>query len=170
MWKSSLFTLASGSADFFWPLVLRGIGLGLLFVPLTNLALADLPMEKIPNGTGLFNLTRQLGGSIGIALAATALTRFRALARGDLLARVTGFDPAVRERLDQLTQGFQARGMPLDLARHQAVSALDRIVTGQAMMISFERLFLLFGFSLALGLPLLLLMRQRAPARAIDVH
>ena len=71
MWKHGHFTMQSGMADFFWPLIFRGVGLGLIFVPLTNLALADLPMSKIPNGTGLFNLMRQLGGSVGIAVSAT---------------------------------------------------------------------------------------------------
>ena len=170
MWKSSLFTLASGGHDFFWPLIFRGIGMGLLFVPLTNLALADLPMEKIPNGTGLFNLTRQLGGSVGIALAATTLTRIRTLARGDLLGDVSAYDPVARGRLDQLAAGFQARGLPLETARTQAIAALDRMVTGQAMMISFERLFIMFGFALALGLPLLLLMRHRGRTATVDAH
>jgi len=67
--------------DFFWPLIFRGVGLGLIFVPLTNLALADLPMSKIPNGTGLFNLMRQLGGSVGIAISATLVQRFTAIHR-----------------------------------------------------------------------------------------
>ncbi len=86
MWKHAHFTTDSGMPDFFWPLILRGVGLGLIFVPLTNLALADLPMSKIPNGTGLFNLMRQLGGSVGIALSATLVQRFQAIHRVDLIA------------------------------------------------------------------------------------
>src|SRR5213594_4910149 len=79
MWKHAHFTTDSGMADFFWPLIFRGVGLGLIFVPLTNLALADLPMSKIPNGTGLFNLMCQLGGSVGIAISATLVQRFTAI-------------------------------------------------------------------------------------------
>ncbi|HUK61677.1 MAG TPA: MDR family MFS transporter, partial [Dongiaceae bacterium] len=56
MWQWSHFTTQSGYGDFFWPLIVRGVGLGLVFVPLTNLALAELPMDRIPAGTGLFNL------------------------------------------------------------------------------------------------------------------
>ncbi len=170
MWKSSLFTLASGTGDMFWPLIFRGVALGCIFVPLTNLALAGLPMEKIPNGTGLFNLTRQLGGSVGIALAATTLTRIRTMVRADLVANVTEYDPIARGRFDQLAQAFQARGATLQVARQQAAALLDRMTTGQAMMISFERLFIMFGFSLALGLPLLLLMRRRAAVARVDAH
>ena len=83
MWKHAHFTTDSGMSDFFWPLIFRGVGLGLIFVPLTNLALADLPMSRIPNGTGLFNLTRQLGGSVGIALSATLVTRFANIHRSE---------------------------------------------------------------------------------------
>src|SRR5439155_1438270 len=85
MWKHAHFTTDSGMSDFFWPLIFRGVGLGLIFVPLTNLALADLPMSKIPNGTGLFNLMRQLGGSVGIAISATLLQRFQAIHRAELI-------------------------------------------------------------------------------------
>src|SRR5881396_3244054 len=99
MWKHAHFTTESGMSDFFWPLILRGVGLGLIFVPLTNLALADLPMSRIPNGTGLFNLMRQLGGSIGIAISATLVQRFTAIHRADLIANVTQFSEVTRERL-----------------------------------------------------------------------
>src|SRR5947207_11042757 len=108
MWKHSHFTTESGFHDFFWPLIFRGVGLGLIFVPLTNLALADLPMSKIPNGTGLFNLMRQLGGSVGIALSARLVQRFTAIHRGDLMASVTAYAEATRERLPQITNALIA--------------------------------------------------------------
>src|SRR5207249_10484477 len=110
MWKHAHFTTQSGMADFFWPLIFRGVGLGLIFVPLTNLALADLPMSRIPNGTGLFNLMRQLGGSVGIALSATLVQRFTAIHRADLAANVTLYSEATRERLGAITQALVARG------------------------------------------------------------
>src|SRR5437899_575733 len=96
MWKHAHFTTESGFHDFFWPLVLRGVGLGLVFVPLTNLALAELPMSKIPNGTGLFNLMRQLGGSMGIALAATVVARMESVNRAVLMEHVTPYNDAAR--------------------------------------------------------------------------
>src|SRR5467141_3666886 len=104
MWKHAHFTTDSGMSDFFWPLIFRGVGLGLIFVPLTNLALADLPMSKIPNGTGLFNLMRQLGGSVGIALSATLVQRFTAIHRADLITNVTPYSEATRERIAAITQ------------------------------------------------------------------
>src|SRR6266571_2813275 len=160
MWQMSRFTTLSGHDDFFWPLVWRGAGLGLIFVPLTNLALADLPMDRIPNGTGLFNLMRQLGGSLGIAMSATLLDRFQTLNHARLAERVTRFSDVARERLAGLTGTLIARGVPPAVADLRALAMLDGQVRRQAMMLAFERLFLLFGWGFAVALPLLLLMRK----------
>ena len=167
MWKHAHFTTESGFPDFFWPLIFRGVGLGLIFVPLTNLALADLPMSRIPNGTGLFNLMRQLGGSVGIALSATLLQRFTSIHRADLAANVTQYSEAARERIAAITQALIGRGDLPALAQTKAIGFVNGIVTTQAMMLSFEQLFLLFGTAFVLSLPLLLLMhRSRGPAAA----
>jgi len=160
MWKHAHFTTESGFHDFFWPLIFRGVGLGLIFVPLTNLALADLPMAKIPNGTGLFNLMRQLGGSVGIALSATLVQRFTAIHRGDLMASVTPYSEATRERLAQITNALIARGELPAIAQTKAVGFLNGVVTQQAMMLSFEQLFLMFGAVFVFSLLLLPLMHK----------
>lgn len=160
MWMHSHFTTQSGQSDFFWPLILRGIGLGLVFVPMTNLALADLPMEQIPQGTGLYNLTRQLGGSIGIAVTATLVSRFRGENYAALSEHVSRYGEATRERLAMITQGLIARGMPASIAETQAIGIIQRQVMGQAAMLSYERIFLMFGMGMVLALPLLLLMRK----------
>src|SRR6266571_3052767 len=169
MWKHAHFTTESGMSDFFWPLIFRGVGLGLIFVPLTNLALADLPMSKIPNGTGLFNLMRQLGGSVGIALSATLVQRFSAIHRADLMQNVTAYSFATEARLAAIQQGLIAQGTPLSQAPEKALMVLNGLVTRQALMLSFEQLFLLFGSCFVLSLPLLLLMHKpkRMPGAAM---
>jgi MFS transporter, DHA2 family, multidrug resistance protein len=159
MWQHAHFTTASGMADFVWPRVIAGVGLGLVFVPLTNLSIADLPMDAIPNGTGLFNLTRQLGGSVGIALSATLLQRFEKVNRAALATHVTAFSPAARARLTGIMSAMIAKGTPSGVAWSKAVAVVNGQVTGQAMMLSFERLFLVFGVVFLVALPLLLLMR-----------
>jgi DHA2 family multidrug resistance protein len=160
MWQMSHFTTLSGRPDFLWPMIWRGVGLGLIFVPMTNLALAELPMAKIPNGTGLYNLLRQLGGSVGISISATLLSRFGTTQRAILAEHLTRFDDATRERLAGLTHAVIARGVLPANAEAEALSMLNAEVTRQAMMLSFERLFLLFGIGFALATPLLLLMRK----------
>ena len=70
-WMLSHLGPQTGADMFFWPLVVRGVGLGLIFIPLTTLTLVDLTGRDIPQGTGLSNMIRQLGGSFGVALMAT---------------------------------------------------------------------------------------------------
>ncbi len=160
MWKHAHFTTDSGMADFFWPLIFRGVGLGLIFVPLTNLALADLPMSKIPNGTGLFNLLRQLGGSVGIAISATLIQRFQAIHRADLIANITQYSVATRMRLAGIMARLASEGTPAALLQPKALRILDGLVNAQALMLSFDQLFMLFGASFVLSLPLLLFMKR----------
>jgi len=160
MWMHGHFTTESGQGDFFWPLILRGVGLGLIFVPMTNLALAELPMEKIPNGTGLYNLTRQLGGSIGIAVTATLVSRFRGQNYAALSEHVSRYGEATRERLAMITQAMIAKGTPAPVAETKAIALIQGQVMRQAAMLSYEHLFLMFGIGMGLTLPLLLLMRR----------
>ena len=93
-WKLSLITSQSGADDFFWPLILRGIGLGMMFVPLTTLTLAELSSHELPQGAGLYNFFRQLGGSFGIAAIATLVTRYTTQFRAMLGEHVTTNEPA----------------------------------------------------------------------------
>jgi len=164
MWQWSHFTTESGYGDFVLPLIVRGVGLGLVFVPLTNLAVSGLPMTKIAAGTGLYNLTRQLGGSIGIALGATLLPRFTSMARAPLAAGVSSLGEVSRERVATLTRAMIAKGAPPGVAELKALALLDLAVTKQATMLAFEHIFLLFGFAFLVALPLLLLMRPRSGA------
>src|SRR6185295_5921183 len=111
-------SLASGQADFFWPLIWRGFGMGLLYVPLTTLALSDLRGKDIHQGTGFTNMMRQLGGSFGVALMATYVQHRAWFHRQDLLTHVTAYDAPVRERLAMMTEGFMRSGSsPVEAAR-----------------------------------------------------
>src|SRR5262249_23041734 len=172
MWQWSHFTTQSGADDFFWPLIVRGVGLGLVFVPLTNLAISGLSMDRIPAGTGLFNLTRQLGGSIGIAASATFLPRIISQARAALATNVSRYGEISSERLAAMTKTMIARGASPGVAEAQAIQLLDSAVQRQATMLAFTRIFLLFGFAFLLALPLLLFMRRRtgAPASTGPAH
>ncbi|HKO15381.1 MAG TPA: DHA2 family efflux MFS transporter permease subunit [Gemmatimonadaceae bacterium] len=159
MWQLSLMTIDSGPHEMFWPLILRGVGLGLIFVPLTNASMAELKMAQLAQGTGMFNLTRQLGGSLGIAIMATLLTRFTTVSKALLLEHVTTTDPTSLARVDQLTRGLMARGMNPLLAKQQALLVLDRQISAQASVLAFSRIYVLSGIILCCSLPLLLLFR-----------
>jgi len=171
MWQWSHFTLQSGGSDFFWPLIVRGVALGMVFIPLNNLAVSELPMTQIGAATGLYNLTRQLGGSIGIALSANAIARFGAQARAALAAHLPANDPTVLARVDTIARGLAARGTPPAQAHEAALRTLAGLVQAQALMLAFERIFILFGVAFLLAVPLILSLRWRPGAQpAAEAH
>ena len=163
MWQLSHITIQAGTRDFFWPLIWRGLGLGLMFVPLTNITLADLSPRELPTGAALSVFFRQLGGSFGVAAMATLLTRFAAQAHAVLSEHVTAYDPISRERLSMLTNGFMSRGMDAQSARQMALTALDRQLMGHANVIAFSKVYVLSGLILLACVPLLLFVKNTTP-------
>ena len=159
-WQLAHVTSLSGRQDFFWPLIFRGVGLGLMFVPLTTVTLAELTPQELPQGTGLYNFFRQLGGSFGIAGIATLLARYTAQLRQVLGDHIVAGDPVAMTRLNALTNAMVARGADIWTARQRALMLIDRQLTAQASVIAYSRIYVLSAL-LILGLiPLLLLVRQ----------
>lgn len=159
-WELSLITGASGSGDFFWPLILRGVGLGLMFVPLTTITLAELSSHELPHGTGLYNFFRQLGGSFGIAGISTLIIRFTAENRANLVQHVSASDPATLARLQMLTHGFMSRSVDFWTAQRRALAVIDGEVMRQASVIAYSRIYVLSALVILVLIPLLLLVRQ----------
>jgi DHA2 family multidrug resistance protein len=159
-WRLSLITGESGAGDFFWPLVLRGVGLGMMFVPLTTITLAELSHDELPQGTGLYNFFRQLGGSFGIAGIATMLTNYTAQYRAVLAEHLTTADPVTLGRLEMLTRGMMARGADDFTARARALQLMDRGLMGQASVMAYSRIYVLSAIIMLALIPLLLLVRK----------
>jgi len=170
MYMLSVLTFDAGARDMFWPLIWRGVGLGLIFVPLTNATMADLKTAKLAQGTGMFNLTRQLGGSLGIAIMATLLTRFTTVQKSVLTEHIVAGAPDTQYRLGVLAQGLMARGASALTAHQQALALLDRQVQVQASLMSFSRIYLLSGFLLVAALPLLFLFKTGRGRGSFGVH
>jgi DHA2 family multidrug resistance protein len=159
MWLHFHFTLDIGMHDLLWPMILRGVGLGLIFVPLTQVAVADLRPQQLAQGTGLFNLSRQLGGSFGIAVAATLLTRFTEQSREALRTHLSVAEPATASWLQGVTNGMLRLGGTLEQAQQRAYELLDLKLYQQASVIAFEKVFLIMGCTFVAALPLLLVFR-----------
>ena len=159
MWMHYHFTTEIGMHDLFWPMILRGVGLGLIFVPLTNAAVATLSPARIPQGTGLFNLSRQLGGSMGIAVTATLIRHYSEQSRTALAAHVTDSGTTVRNWMAGTTHMFQHMGQTANEAAQHALALMDHLVGRQASVLAFEKIFLLMGITFTAALPLLLLFR-----------
>jgi len=159
-WKLSLITGESGTHDFFWPLILRGLGLGLMFVPLTTITLAELSTTELAQGTGLYNFFRQLGGSFGIAGISTLVTRYTAQTRAMLVEHVSNYGASTVTRVEMLTRGMMAQGADFLTARRRALALLDHQLMGQASVIAYGKIYVLAALIILLLIPLLLLVRQ----------
>lgn len=155
-WK---FTLAIGLHDTVLPVILRGIAMGLVFVPLTGMTVAELKPQQMAQGTGLFNLSRQLGGSIGIAAAASLVTHFTERARDGLLAHLDPSDPRVAGWLQQVTAGMMSHGASLAEATQRAQALLSMRLQQQAALLSYDKIYLTMGIVFTCALPLLLIFR-----------
>jgi len=151
----------TGSDELFWPLLWRGAGTVMMFLPLSLAALGSLPKQDIAAGSGFYNLTRQLGGSLGIAILTTLLTQRQAFHRAILLEHVSLYDPATVQRLNLLSGAFEGRGSDAATAQQQAVSILSQTVSAQALILSFEDIFWVVGIAFLVSLPLLLLLDGR---------
>ena len=159
-WMLSKMGPQSGAGTFFVPLVVRGVGLGLIFIPLTTLTLVDLEGRDIPQGTGLSNMIRQLGGSFGVALMATFIERRTAFHRSVLADKVNAFATAAQQRMEGLTHLFLSKGDAPALAHQKALGMLNAGVGRQASLLSFLDTFYVIGFFFLICIPLLLLFKS----------
>ncbi|MBS1662684.1 MAG: DHA2 family efflux MFS transporter permease subunit [Bacteroidetes bacterium] len=172
-WRMSRLDLDAGSGDFYVPLIWRAVGIAIMTVPLSTLAVSGLELKDIPQGTALNNMMRQLGGSFGIAMVNTYLTRRSAVHRTDLVSGITAGNPQVVERLNGYTRFFQSKGAGLFDAQHQALGLLDAGVVRQTSALSFGDTYLLIGSIFLVSLPLLLLSsrgRGKKPVVALADH
>jgi DHA2 family multidrug resistance protein len=160
MLRLSRITGESGGGDFFWSLIMRGVGLGMMFVPLTTITLAELTPRELPQGTGLYNFFRQLGGSLGIAAIATMLSHYTAQFRAILAEHIAVGDPVTMSRVDMLTRALVARGADMWTARQRALEILDRQLMAQASVIAYSRIYVLSAALILALIPLLLLVRH----------
>jgi DHA2 family multidrug resistance protein len=155
--------LTAGSSDFFWPIILRAIGLSLMAIPLTQLAVSGLPPRDIPQGVALNNMMRQVGGSFGIAFINTYLDRRTAVHRLDLVSRLAAGYPATTSRLHQIAQGLIARGMSPGEAPHRALAALEGIIGRQASLLSYLDGYRLVALICVSCLPLIFIAGKPRP-------
>jgi DHA2 family multidrug resistance protein len=159
LWLSQL-NLQAGYWDIFWPQLLQGTGMALTFVPLTTVTMQAIKPERMGNAASLFNLMRNIGGSVGIAVTGTLLTRQRQTVATVLGERLTIYDPKTTSMLAQLKAGFMARGVDAVTATERAYVVLHGMLLQQASMVSFVWLFRLLGGIFLLLLPLIFIMRR----------
>lgn len=163
----------TGTTSLFWPLILRGLSSVLMFLPLTLATLGGIPKKDVAAASGFFNLTRQLGSSIGIAVLTTMLARQEAFHRAVLVEKATLFHTPTLARLNMMAAGFDSRvGDPV-ANQHRALTALDRIVDGQAGLLAFGDIFFYVAAIFFVSLPLVFLLgagKKQDPALLAETH
>lgn len=174
---------STNTGSLFWPLILRGLGSVMMFIPLSLATLGDLPKKDLTAGSGFYNLTRQLGSSIGIALITTALAHREALHRAVLVEKLVSpgggptnqfrmFGGALASRLQLFDFSFIFHSGDPVRAQHQALALIDRAVGSQALLLSFADVFTYVAVAFVATLPLLLLLGKgrKRTAAAVAAH
>ncbi|MNX93888.1 Multidrug export protein EmrB [compost metagenome] len=139
----SLATVESSRAFYLWTLVWRGLGLGLVFSPLSAIALAGVPPHLRSQATGIFNLTRQLAGTVGIAVMSTLLTTRTTFHMQALGQTMSGQNPATRATLAGLRESLLAHGFAPDRAAQAAFALVAKAAGQQVTVQSFSDLYLI---------------------------
>jgi len=160
-----------GSDQLFWANVVRAIGQALAFAPLSMMATAGIEAENAGSASALFNMMRNLGGAVGIAILQTFLTKREQYHSNVLTPSVSLFEQATRTRLDQLTQYFINHGVtdPADAA-HRAFVAIGGVVQKQAFILAFSDTFYLMGAALLVGLVAVLFLKKAGHFSAGAAH
>jgi DHA2 family multidrug resistance protein len=159
-WQFGQMNLNAGYWDLFWPQFIQGFGLGLIFVPLTTISMGRVPRESMGNATSLFNLMRNIGGAVGIAVITMLNTRYQQRYINVLGSHVAQGDPATERWFGSLRSMFLGTGSGPGLADQRAYGAIFGLVQQQAAMRAFLDIFKLVTAVFLLMIPLLLLMRK----------
>ncbi|MBC7557025.1 MAG: DHA2 family efflux MFS transporter permease subunit [Chryseobacterium sp.] len=168
-WGYKILTPDTGKDAFFWMLIVRGMGLGMLFIPITSLALSTLKGQEIGQGAAFSGMMRQLGGSFGIAAITTFMANKNVSYASDLANKLDANSLMVQQRLIGMKNMFISKGMTPDVALQSAYQALRYNVTKQAAVLSYMEVFLYLGLLFLICIPFILFVKERKTKTKIDL-
>jgi MFS transporter, DHA2 family, multidrug resistance protein len=170
IWMGQI-NLNAGYWEIFWPQLIQGAGLALLFVPLTTVSMNTISQARMGFATSMFNLMRNIGGSVGIAITSTILQRQGKVVATQLGEHISATDLTTQAFYTQMVNGFIAAGSDAVTASAQALRAMQGLLLREASMVSFVMLFRLLGVVFLLMIPLVFIMRRpKGRAAPVDVH
>jgi DHA2 family multidrug resistance protein len=152
----------TGETQLFWPLIIRGAGTVMMFLPLSLATLGPVPHKDMPAASGFYNLTRQLGGSIGIAVLTTLVSQRAFFHRAMMLEHISLYNKVSLDRLQILTGAFMSKGADQPSARKEALKVISGSISQQSAIMAFNDIFRVVGFAFIFSLPLLLLMGKNS--------
>jgi len=160
MFDLSGLNLNAGYWDIFWPQVFQGVALSFLFIPIMAAGVSHISKEKMGNATSIFNLMRNIGGSFGIALMTTFLTRRNQFHQNHLVSNITIYDSETRQMLQGMVAWFQFQGADAYTASQRALAALYGLVQRHAAMLSFVEAFWIMGVLFLAMVPFVVFLRK----------
>jgi DHA2 family multidrug resistance protein len=160
LFQLSQLNLNAGYWDIFWPQLIQGAAVALVFVPLTTATMDPIPKEEMGNATSLFNVLRNVGGSVGIAVSDTFLFRREQIHTARLVGHVNPYNPQAVSMIQGMLSTMTADGSDTVTALQQAYRAMFGMVERQAAMLSFVDTFRMMGLVFLLLLPLLIFMKR----------
>jgi DHA2 family multidrug resistance protein len=169
-WLNVWLTADTGMDQLVIPQLVRALGQPLIFIPLSSVAMAGIVGAEAAGASAMFNMMRNLGGSLGIAAIATLLTRreqFHFLRLGESVSLLSS---ATQQRIDQLTQLFISRGSDIVTAQQQAIAALSNMLHKQSLIMAYGDCFYVMALLLLSGILAVLLLRKAAPSTNAAVH
>ncbi len=171
-WGYKILTPDTSKDAFFWMLIFRGIGMGLLFIPITAMSLSTLKGQQIGQGASFTGMMRQLGGSFGIAIITTFMAHQNVVHRNALVSHLSADNPAVQQRVMGMERNYIAKGMAPNIAQKSAYQSLEYMVMKQAAVLSYMDVFLYIGIIFLCCIPFVLMVKaKKAPKLDMgDMH
>jgi DHA2 family multidrug resistance protein len=151
----------SSQNDFYFPFVLRGVGLAFMMSPILSLAVAGLRGKDMAQAIGLANMIRQLGGAVGIALINVFLIHKNAEIRGSMISYITEYNNTSSDRVTALTQNFISKGYSLEDAQVLTYKTLEGILFKQQALVSYNQGFFMVGLAILICIPIVFLIRYK---------
>jgi DHA2 family multidrug resistance protein len=150
--------------------IFQAVGMAFLFVPINTAAYAFLPREKNNAASGLMNLARNIGGSVGISVVTTLLDRRSQVHMTDLSSHLSQSNPALRSMIQGASRAMQAHGATAAGATRQAYALIQGAVERQAIMLSYIDCFWFLGVAIMAMIPMVFLMKKSKPGGGMAVH
>lgn len=136
------------------------MALGMLFIPITTLALSTLKGQQIGQGAAFTGMMRQLGGSFGVAAISTFMSHQNIVHRTDLVSKLDVNDPAVQNRVNAMQHNFMNHGSTPGIALKDAYQSLDYMVMKQAAVLSYMDVFFYLGIMFLICIPFILFVKS----------
>jgi MFS transporter, DHA2 family, multidrug resistance protein len=160
-WGYKVLTPNTPKEAFFWPLILRGVAMGMLFIPITTLSLSTLKGRQIGEGAAFAGMMRQLGGSFGIAVITTFMAQKMVVHQAQVGSHLSANNPAVQNQIAMMTRGFITRGYDSLTSVQKSYTAMQGMVAKQAAVLSYMDVFLYIGAMFLICIPFVLLVRGK---------